>query len=175
MPVTSATLSSQTRHIEALLAVLDDEYRGLEGLRGLLRQEQQAIRALALQRMTATTAEKLKLLETLRALEARRSAIISELAREWAVPEEELTLRAIAVRLGTSEAEGLLKRQEALIRALTDLREANSFNGSLLAGSLACFQHCLTAWQRIGPAATYSEHGVPRPLGGGAHLVERQG
>lgn len=175
MQSASATLASHARHIEALIAVLDEEHRRLEALRALLRDEQQAIRALALEKMTVTTTEKLKLLDAIRVLEERRSVIIRELAEEWAIAEDDLTLRAIAARAGALEAGALLRRQEALTRVLTDLRDANAFNGSLLAGSLACFQHCLTAWQSANPAPTYSEHGTLHLSGDGVPLVERQG
>lgn len=175
MQPATATLASDARQIDALITVLGEEHRRLEALRALLKDEQQAIRALALEKMKATTAEKLKLLDAIRVLEERRSVILRELAEQWAVAEEDLSLRAIAARAGPLEADTLLREQEALAHVLAELRDANEFNGSLLAGSLACFQHCLSAWQPAGPAPIYSEHGTLRPSGTDASFITRQG
>ena len=80
---------------------------------------------------------KLALLEDIRLLEEKRSAVVSRLASNWGVQSDTLTLRAIADRVGPIESGLLLRLQERLNRVVTAVRDAASFNGKLIARSLA--------------------------------------
>ena len=80
---------------------------------------------------------KLALLEDIRLLEEKRSAVLSRLASNWRVQEDTLTLRAIADRVGPIESGLLLRLHERLNRVVTAVRDAASFNGELIARSLA--------------------------------------
>ena len=83
----------------ALFTVLDHEHHSLEALLALLNQEQEAIRTLSFDGLTAVTQAKFKLLEEIRTLEDQRATLVMQLAVDWAVEAGDLTLRTIAERL----------------------------------------------------------------------------
>jgi flagellar biosynthesis/type III secretory pathway chaperone len=172
---TDSHAASTDTLVSSLIRLLGEEQRHLEQFRDLLHDEQQAIKALAMPRLTALTARKLTLLTALGELERARADITGRLAVAWGVHPEALTLRGIASRMEGGQAGSLLRHQDALSRLLAEVQDGNAFNGSLIAGSLACFQHSLAAWQPSPEPALYSEQGVLQAAAGAASLVERQG
>jgi flagellar biosynthesis/type III secretory pathway chaperone len=137
--------AGSTALVETLAEILTQEQQALESFLGLLRREQDAIRHLSSSKMTYVTAQKLNLLETVRVLEQRRSDAVARLADEWGVGEGELTLRAIADRIGVPEAGALLRQQDQLNKTIFEVRDASEFNGTLIGDSLDCFQRLLSA------------------------------
>jgi flagellar biosynthesis/type III secretory pathway chaperone len=137
--------AGSTALVETLAEILTQEQQALESFLGLLRHEQDAIRRLSSSGMADVTAHKLNLLETVRVLEQKRSEVVARLTDEWGVGEGELTLRAIADRVGAPEAGALLRQQEQLNKTILEVREASEFNGTLIDDSLDCFQRLLSA------------------------------
>ncbi|MEW6542384.1 MAG: flagellar protein FlgN [Nitrospirota bacterium] len=162
--------------IEQLVEVLAKEQQGLEAFLAVLERERHAIKALSADGMAAATSAKLTLLETLGAIERQRAEVIAQLAREWSVEADQLTLRAIAERVEAREAGALLRMRDTLNRALAELGDANEFNGMVIAHSLACFEGGLSAG-RVNPATPlYSAAGLLQMVQGpGEPTLARKG
>lgn len=162
--------------IETLIEVLAQEQGALDKLLGLLSQEQKAVRTLSSQTMVDTTLQKLTLLEEIHSLEQKRMEVVVELAAEWAVSQEGLTLRAIAGRIEAQEAGILLRKRDQLNKTVTQVRDASEFNGFLIAGALDCFQQLLAACRIPEQQTLYSATGSLQPaLAFGQAFVGRRG
>lgn len=160
----------------ALFKVLDREHHGLEALLALLNQEQEAIRTLSFDGVTAVTRAKFKLLEEIRTLEAQRATLVMQLAADWAVEAGNLTLRTIAERLNAQESAALRRRQGQLQETLLAVRHAGTFIGSLLTNSLALMNECLSAWRRVPTAVPlYSSSGSLQAAAAGGSLLAKKG
>jgi len=149
-----------TSLVETLAEILTQEQQALESFLGLLRHEQDAIRRLSSSGMADITVKKLNLLEAIRVLEQKRSEVVAQLADEWGVSEGELTLRAIANRVGAPEAGALLRQQDQLNRTIVAVRDASEFNGTLIDDSLDCFQRLLSACRVPEQPLLYSATGA---------------
>jgi flagellar biosynthesis/type III secretory pathway chaperone len=162
--------------IETLIEVLAQEHAALESFLGLLRLEQDAIRTLSSSAMAEVTAQKLTQLEAIRVLEQKRSEVVGRLAGEWGVSDGELTIRAIADRVGALEAGAVLRMQDQLNRTIVAIGEASEFNGSLIANSLDCFQQLLSACRLPEQPLLYSATGAWQPTQtSGQAVVEGRG
>jgi hypothetical protein len=119
--------------IGTLIDLLEAQQVRFETLLTVLDREGAAIKALAPASLVEHSESKLTLLEDIRLLEEKRSAVVLRLAGNWGVPAETLTLRAIAERVGPIEAGLLLRLHERLHRVASALRRATGTNGELIA------------------------------------------
>ncbi|TAJ08701.1 MAG: flagellar protein FlgN [Nitrospirae bacterium] len=162
--------------IQRLSEILDHEQRCVDGLVALFRQEQEAIRLLASDELAASNQRKLALLTELRQLEEQRATLVAQLAADWGLPSESVTLTMIAGRIGAEAAGRLLRQQDRLNRSILDARDANDISRLLVAGSLALVEDTLAIRQGapLGPPL-YSDAGMlqAKPVGGA--LLARRG
>ncbi|MBI5410646.1 MAG: flagellar protein FlgN [Nitrospirae bacterium] len=162
--------------VETLIEVLAQEQGAFDKLLGLLGQEQKAVRTLSSQAMADANLQKLALLEEIGPLEQKRTEVVAELAAEWAVSREELTLRAIAERVGDQDGGALLRKLDQLNKTIAGVRDASEFNGSLIAGALDCFRQLLAACCIPERQTLYSATGSLQPaLTSGQAFVGRRG
>lgn len=121
--------------IGTLIDLLEAQQARFETLLSVLDREGAAIRAGSPALLVEISESKLALLEDIRLLEEKRSAVVLRLAGNWGVPAETLTLRAIAERVGPIEAGLLLRLHERLHKVVSALRGATSANGALIASA----------------------------------------
>lgn len=169
-----ADISIPTQRLSELL---EQEQRCVDGLAALFRQEQDAVRSLSSDNLAATNQQKLALLTDLRQLEEQRSALVEQLACDWGLAPESITLATIAGRAGAELAGRLLRQQDRLKRSILEVHDANEISRLLVAGSLALIEDSLAVRQGVpaGPPL-YSYAGTLQPkVAGGALLVARRG
>ncbi|MER3423844.1 MAG: hypothetical protein C4293_12030 [Nitrospiraceae bacterium] len=147
-----------------------------QGFMDLLIREQNRLRTLSLQELVSIHEAKFRLLEDIRSLDEKRSAVINQLAGEWAVPSETLTLGEIARRIGGHEGNLLRQLQQQLTSAVAAVREANSFTGMLVACSLDFLHRGLrVCWGRGTTIPLYAPSGALQFVRTDAGLIERKG
>lgn len=122
--------------ISTLIDLLETQQARFEAFLKVLDRERAGIKSLASVSLVEISESKLALLEDIRLLEEKRSAVVCRLASNWGVQADRLTLRAIADRVGPIESGLLLRLHERLNRVVTAVRDATSFNGELIARSL---------------------------------------
>ena len=168
-----ADISSPTQRLSELL---EQEQRCVDGLVALFRQEQDAVRSLSGDNLAATNQQKLALLTDLRQLEAQRSALVEQLACDWGLAPESVTLATIAGRAGAELAGRLLRQQDRLKRAILEVHDANEISRLLVAGSLALIEDSLAIRQGApaGPPL-YSYAGTLQTKSAGGALLARRG
>ena len=122
--------------ISTLIDLLEAQQARFEAFLKVLDHERAGINSFASASLVEISDSKLALLEDIRLLEEKRSAVVSRLAGNWGVQADTLTLRAIADRVGPIESGLLLRLHERLNRVVMAVRDATSFNGELIARSL---------------------------------------
>lgn len=123
--------------ISTLINLLETQQARFEAFLKVLDRERAGIKSLAAASLVEISQSKLALLEDIRLLEEKRSAVVSRLASNWGVQADTLTLRAIADRVGAIESGLLLRLHDRLNRVITAVRDGSSFNGELTVLSLA--------------------------------------
>jgi len=134
--------------IGALIDLLETQQARFEAVLTVLDRERAAFKVLAAPPLVRISESKLGLLEEIRLLEERRSAVVFRLASKWGVQADGLTLRAIAERLGPIERGLLLRLHERLNRVVTAVGDATSLNGELIAHSLSFLSPGFEAGER---------------------------
>lgn len=162
--------------ISALITLLQTQQARFEVFLTLLTREREAIKSLATAPLVEISQAKLTLLGEIRSLEDERATVVCRIASQWGVTPDSLTLRGIAQRLASEESVTMLRLQERLHRIVAAVREATTFNGELLARSLAFVKQGLDVW-RSAPRATslYSSQGALKPGVHQGELVRQRG
>jgi hypothetical protein len=155
---------------------LDRELEQLELLRELGERERGAIRTLDTQALLAIGTNRMQRLEALRATELERAAVVTQLAAEWALPPEGLTLDDLLDHLEAEAAASVRKRQRRLAHAVDAVRTGIAMNRLLVSRFLTFIREALAACRNLpAQAAIYAPSGELRTAVGRAALCERRG
>ncbi|WP_447977049.1 flagellar protein FlgN [Candidatus Nitrospira bockiana] len=163
--------------VETLHEVLAAMAQHTAELKRTLEAERDAIVGLSLERLADVTQAKLRVLEGLRVLEARRKESVSRLGAQWRMDPENLTVSMIAARTGPGLGERLGRQAARLEAGLSAVRRDNAVLRHVVDRSVSFLQQVLRAVQPESPDTVplYGEHGAvsaPAPEGG---LLRRRG
>jgi flagellar biosynthesis/type III secretory pathway chaperone len=167
----------QTESLVAdLIEVLGQEQARLDALRHLLLHEQEAVRRWSATDLSAVTASKIDILDDLRALEARRGVLMTELGAQWNQPPDQLTLKDIAARVDPAHRRRLLDQREAMRTDVQDALVVQDVTQAILSQAMAlCDDIMRLARQPAQPTPTYTETGLVTTGGETRAWVNRKG
>jgi len=108
----------------------------LENMLELSQKEQQIIINGAAEQLEDIVRQELRELSKLGAIEKKRMALHKEISKELNIPEQELTVSAIAGRAEPDEREAITKLQVELTRLIAQHRNLNDENRELIKAHL---------------------------------------
>ena len=163
--------------LDRLLDTLEALGQRTQSFVDLLMEERQAIQALAMDRLSVLTEAKIRLIDEISRHEDVRKSIVEQLAALWRIPENSMTVRWIAGRIGGPIGDRLKLQQAQLNRNIVAAKHSNEITGAVLHKSLA-FLHTAVSIVRApfqGQPALYSESGSVLAAAREGGLLERRG
>lgn len=143
----------------------------------VLAKERAAVKMLAMDQLTSINEAKLRLLEELSLYEGIRMGLVRQLAAQWNLPAEAMTIGFIAGRVGGSIAEQLKQQQTRLNQVILIARRSNHITGTLLQKSLV-FLHEVVSIVRAplhAQLSVYTGSGSMEARGTEGGLLEKRG
>jgi len=122
--------------LEELCKLLEEQKSMLENLLELSRDERRIILSGEAEQLESVVRLELRELSKLSAIEKKRIALHKEISAEFGLPEQELTVSAIAERAQPDESEAIKKLQVELTRLITQHTELNNENRELIKAHL---------------------------------------
>ncbi len=175
MTLKQATVESSARcsnRCTELIAVMHEQERLCARLLELSRGEREAMLAGSLDLLENVTRDKNDLIAEMDRLEQKRRGVAVQLAREVGLPTE-ISLLALAARVGGNEAEELLDTRHRVAQSVARLRETNEGNIQLMRKSLETVRDSIRQLRRAtGTGNTYTWSGQPRLSAAGTLAVD---
>jgi hypothetical protein len=152
--------AAATQKLMTLSALLQEEVALHEALKGELDHEAKQDGALDGPAVLRTQQRKLQTVRRIQDLEAKRIALIKDLARDWQEPPEELTLRRIIPRAPQAIGAELQGSYTGLLAAVHEIRDLARITGANAQARLKAVDATLAiVHDAVKVHPTYSEAG----------------
>jgi hypothetical protein len=100
-----------------------------------------------------------RVVDALREAELRRSIAVAAVARQWHVPEQELTLKCLARRAPEPWREVFVEHERAFSELAAEIDDATDANRTLAAGGLHRIRETMDIVTGVQPLGTYDAAG----------------
>lgn len=159
-----------------LVDLLHQEIAHLNQLAQVAAEERVALQRLSMPTFETVNERRVQTLELLQILEHRREVILRDLALQWGVCDEAVTISAVIERVGLEVSRTLQGQQREMDRLVDTVRQLMAVNRLAMTKLVDFIQQTLAVSQPPPGAETlYSEAGAKKPTCASGRMMTRQG